>query len=124
MAIKGSLSEAALADVIQLLTFSLKSGCLSVTDGKDFGNIFIKDGKIIHATILNRKYRLGDSMVVKHVIDEETLSRALEIQKKAMTTKVEVDSKFTFADMVKTAYEDDYEAMLKKTRALDARFTN
>ncbi len=81
MAIKGSLSEAALADVIQLLTFSLKSGCLSVTDGKDFGNIFIKDGNIIHATILNRKYRLGDSMVVKHIIDEETLSRALEIQK-------------------------------------------
>jgi len=80
MAIKGSLTEATLSDVVQLLTFSQKSGCLSVTDGKDFGNIFIKDGKIIHATILNRKYRLGDSFVVKHIIEEETLSKALEIQ--------------------------------------------
>jgi tetratricopeptide (TPR) repeat protein len=82
MAIKGSLSEASLPDVIQLLTYSLKSGCLSVTDGKNFGNIFIKDGKIIYATILNRKQRIGDILVLKREIDNETLSRALEIQKK------------------------------------------
>ncbi|OPX18071.1 hypothetical protein BXT86_03110 [candidate division WOR-3 bacterium 4484_100] len=81
MAIKGSLSEASLPDVIQLLTYSLKSGCLSVTDGKNFGNIFIKDGKIIFATILNRKERLGDILVLKNQIDNEILSRALEIKK-------------------------------------------
>ncbi|MBN2620316.1 tetratricopeptide repeat protein [candidate division WOR-3 bacterium] len=82
MAIKGSLAEASLPDVIQLLAYSGKSGCLSVTDGKNFGNIFIKEGKIIYATILNRKQRLGDILVVKQAIDNETLSRALEIQKK------------------------------------------
>ncbi len=81
MAIKGSLTEASLPDVIQLLTYSLKSGCLSVTDGKNFGNIFIKNGKIIYATILNSKERLGDILVLKNKIDNEVLSRALEIKK-------------------------------------------
>lgn len=81
MAIKGSLSEASLPDVIQLLTYSGKSGCLSVTDGRNFGNIFISEGKIIYATILNKKQRLGDILLMKKTIDNETLSRALEIQK-------------------------------------------
>jgi hypothetical protein len=83
MAIKGSLSEASLPDVIQLLTYSGKSGCLSVTDGRNFGNIFIKDGSIIYATILNKKQRLGDILVMKKTIDNETLSRGLEVQKSA-----------------------------------------
>lgn len=83
MAIKGSLAEASLPDVIQLLTYSGKSGCLSVTDGRNFGNIFIKDGRIIYATILNKKQRLGDILLMKKIIDNETLSRALEVQKSA-----------------------------------------
>lgn len=82
MAIKGSLTEATLPDVIQLLSFSLRSGCLSVTDGKNFGNIFIKDGKIIYATLLNRKDRLGDILVRQQVIDESILNSALEEQKR------------------------------------------
>ncbi len=81
MAIKGSLAEASLPDVIQLLTYSGKSGCLSVTDGRNFGNIFIKDGKIIFVTILNRKQKIGDVLMTKKIIDNETLSRALEVQK-------------------------------------------
>jgi len=82
MAIKGSLSEATLADVIQLLSFSDKSGCLSVTDGKNFGNIFIKNGRIIYATLLNRKDRLGDLLLRKQKIDDSVLKQALEVQKK------------------------------------------
>ncbi len=82
MAIKGSLSEATLSDVIQLLSFSLKSGCLSVTDGKNFGNIFIQDGRIIYATLLNRKMRLGDILINKHIIDQAALDRALDQQKR------------------------------------------
>jgi Flp pilus assembly protein TadD len=81
MAIKGSLSEATLPDVIQLLSYSLKSGCLSVTDGKNFGNIFIRDGKIIYATLLNRKDRLGDILLRKQLIDEAALRSALEDQR-------------------------------------------
>ncbi len=81
MAIKGSLAEASLPEVIQLLSYSLKSGCLSITDGTNLGNIFIKDGKIIHATLMKRKFRLGDSMIEKKVLQGELLKQALKKQR-------------------------------------------
>ena len=37
MAIKGSLKEASLPDVLQLLSMGKKSGCLSVTHRQSFG---------------------------------------------------------------------------------------
>jgi len=37
MAIKGSLNEASLPDVLQLLAMGKKSGCLSVTHRQNFG---------------------------------------------------------------------------------------
>jgi tetratricopeptide (TPR) repeat protein len=81
LAIKGSLAEAALPEVIQLLTYSLKSGCLSVTDGSNFGNIFLRDGKVIYATILKREERLGDAMVGRRLFDKNILTEALGLQK-------------------------------------------
>ncbi len=88
MAIKGSLAEASLPDVIQLLSYSGKSGCLSVTDGRNFGNIFIKDGKVVFATILNRKQKLGDILLTKQLIDKETLAKALDIRKNSKNKRL------------------------------------
>ena len=81
MAIKGSLVEASLPEVIKLLAYSLKSGCLSVTDGRNFGNIFLKNGQIIYATMLNRVVRLGDTMVSKKLFEQRLLDQALRVQK-------------------------------------------
>lgn len=81
MAIKGSLVEASLPEVIQLLAYSLKSGCLSVTDGRNFGNIFMKEGRIIYATVLNRKARLGDVMVDEKILERDVLDEALRLQR-------------------------------------------
>ena len=47
MSIKGSFKEISLPDVLQLLSVGHKTGCLKVTDGKNFGSIFFKDGKIV-----------------------------------------------------------------------------
>ncbi len=88
MAIKGSLAEASLPDVIQLLSYSGKSGCLSVTDGRNFGNIFIKDGKVVFATILNRKQKLGDILLTKQLVDKETLTRALDIRRNSKNKRL------------------------------------
>ena len=44
MAIRGSLKEASLPDVLQLLAMGKKSGCLSVTHRNNFGSIFF-DGE-------------------------------------------------------------------------------
>ncbi len=43
MAIKGSLKEASLPDVLQLLALGQKTGCLSVTDRTNLRNIYFKD---------------------------------------------------------------------------------
>ena len=49
MAIKGSLKEASLPDVLQLLAMGKKSGCLSVTHRSNFGYIYFDKGKISYA---------------------------------------------------------------------------
>lgn len=80
MAIKGSLKEAGLADVCQLLAMGQKTGCLSVTDRSRFGQIYFDRGRITFATIVNRRDRLGDLLVREGHIDHATLQAAVDAQ--------------------------------------------
>lgn len=80
MAIKGSLKEAGLADVCQLLAMGQKTGCLSVTDRSRFGQIFFDRGRITFATIVNRRDRLGDLLIREGHIDHAALDAAVEAQ--------------------------------------------
>ena len=63
MAIAGSLKEASLPDVLQLLAMGKKTGCLSVTHRNNFGYIYFDKGRICYASIVNRRDRLGDMLV-------------------------------------------------------------
>ena len=54
MAIKGSLKEASLPDVLQLLSMGKKSGCLGLSFHDSFGSIYFDSGRICHAAIVNR----------------------------------------------------------------------
>ena len=45
MAIKGSLKEASLPDVIQLLYLGRRTGCLAITDRQNLGYIYFDDGE-------------------------------------------------------------------------------
>jgi tetratricopeptide (TPR) repeat protein len=54
MAIKGSLKEASLPDVLQLLSMGKKSGCLGLSFHDSFGSIYFDAGRICHAAIVNR----------------------------------------------------------------------
>lgn len=80
MAIKGSLREASLPDVIQLLALGRKTGCLAVTDRHNFGTIYFQDGRITYATIVNRRDRLGDLLLKNGVITPDQLAEALRLQ--------------------------------------------
>lgn len=55
MAIRGSLTEASLPDVLQLLAMGRKTGCLGLTYANNFGYIYFADGAISHASIVNRR---------------------------------------------------------------------
>ena len=80
MAIKGSLKEASLPDVLQLLAMGKKTGCLSVADRSNFGYIFFDQGLITYASIVNRRDRLGDILVKNSMITTEQLEEAIERQ--------------------------------------------
>jgi hypothetical protein len=51
MAFQGSLAELHLPDIIQLISVSGKTGVFHLTDGKLRGEIFLHDGKIVHAQL-------------------------------------------------------------------------
>ena len=80
MAIKGSLKEASLADVLQLLALGQKTGCLTVTDRMNLGYIYFERGRIIYASIVNRRDRLGDVLLKTGKITVEQLRAGIEQQ--------------------------------------------
>lgn len=77
MAIRGSLREASLPDVLQLLAMGQKSGCLSVAHRSSFGAIYFDRGRICYATIVNRRDRLGDILVKSGLVSREALEEAI-----------------------------------------------
>src|SRR6187399_512501 len=77
MAIRGNLSEASLADVLQLLALGQKNGCLSVAREGSFGTVQFDRGRIVHAAIVNRRDRLGDRLVRSGAITADALARAV-----------------------------------------------
>src|SRR5690349_23737291 len=75
MAIKGSLKEASLPDVLQLLALGQKTGCLSIADRSNFGYIYFDKGRICYASIVNRRDRLGDILVKNGKISDRKSTR-------------------------------------------------
>jgi tetratricopeptide (TPR) repeat protein len=81
MAIKGSLKEASLPDVIQLLFLGRRTGCLALADRHNFGTIYFDEGHIVFAAIVNRRDRLGDILLASGRITQEQLAAAIELQR-------------------------------------------
>ena len=80
MAIKGSLKEASLPDVLQLLAMGKKTGCLAVTHRNNFGYIYFDKGKICYASIVNRRDRLGDILMKSGSVTQAQLEQAISAQ--------------------------------------------
>src|SRR6476661_2302473 len=80
MAIKGSLKEASLPDVIQLLFLGRRTGCLALADRHNFGTIYFDEGHIVYAAIVNRRDRLGDILMRAGRISREQLQQAIDRQ--------------------------------------------
>jgi tetratricopeptide (TPR) repeat protein len=88
MAIRGSLREASLPDVLQLLAMGKKTGCLSVTHRACFGYIYFNKGRICYASIVNRRDRLGDMLVKTGVITQAQLEGAIALQDRRRDKRV------------------------------------
>ena len=82
MAIRGSLKEASLPDVLQLLAMGKKSGCLSVAYRTNFGYIYFDKGRISYASVVNRRDRLGDLLVKNGLITQAQLDASITLQER------------------------------------------
>jgi len=80
MAIQGSLREASLPDVIQLLFLGRRTGCLAVADRQSHASVFFEDGWVTHAGIVNRRDRLGDMLVKSGRVTPAQLDQAITMQ--------------------------------------------
>ncbi len=88
MAIKGSLREASLPDVLQLLALGQKTGCLTLSDRSNLGHIYFREGRICFASIVNRRDRFGDILVKRGKITAEQLEQAVTAQEKKRDRKL------------------------------------
>ena len=68
MAFQGSLAELHLPDIIQLISVSGKTGVFQLTNGALQGQIYLHDGKIVHASLEDQKgdYRAVPVTGVEH----------------------------------------------------------
>jgi tetratricopeptide (TPR) repeat protein len=80
VAIRGNLEEAALPDILQLLALGGKTGCLSVTDHRDFAHVYFRDGRVVFASLVNRPDRLGERLLRAGAVDRAELEAAVARQ--------------------------------------------
>lgn len=86
MALKGTLKDFGIAEILQLIGQQAKSGVLHLESRDDVIHIAIADGNVVRAESAGRKARerLGNMLVRAEVISEDELDHALEVQKKSL----------------------------------------
>lgn len=81
MGITGNLNTMELAELLQWLSQSRKTGTLVIDNGDVEKRIFFEDGKVISAAASDPKEYLGHFLVSHGFIDEATLAQAMDMQK-------------------------------------------
>jgi hypothetical protein len=86
VALKGTLKDFGIAEILQLIGQQAKSGVLHLESRDDVIHIAIADGNVVRAESAGRKTRerLGNMLVRAELIAQEELDHALELQKKSL----------------------------------------
>ena len=86
MALKGTLKDFGIADILQLIGQQQKTGALVLTQKQDTVAVTFKDGNIVRAetTSRNRKDLIGSMLVAASLVTEQQLEFALETQKRTL----------------------------------------
>jgi DNA-binding transcriptional ArsR family regulator len=86
VALKGTLKDFGIAEILQLIGQQAKSGVLHLESRDDLIHIAIADGNVVRAESAGRKTRerLGNLLVRAEIITEEELSYALDMQRRSL----------------------------------------
>jgi hypothetical protein len=86
VALKGTLKDFGIAEILQLIGQQAKSGVLHLESRDDLIHIAIADGNVVRAESAGRKTRdrLGNLLVRAEIITQEEVAYALDAQKRSL----------------------------------------
>jgi hypothetical protein len=86
MALRGTLKDFGIADILQLIGHQGKSGVLTVKNGEQQVDVYFADGAVVRAESAGRDRRdlLGRMLVRAEILSEEQVNLALETQKRTL----------------------------------------
>jgi Domain of unknown function (DUF4388) len=86
MALKGTLKDFGIADILQLIGQQQKAGQLCLANKEQEVNVFFRDGNIARVESVTRKKKdlIGNMLVRAEIITEAQLDEALETQRRTL----------------------------------------
>lgn len=120
MAIRGSLTEASLPDVLQLLSMGGKTGRLSLTYRQNMGFVFVENGRITNASVKGRDLRSEDAVYELFAWTEGTFDFEPAILPDAKVEKVSLDPQPLMLEGARRV--DEWTLIEKAIPAFDAIF--
>ncbi len=86
MALRGTLKDFGIADILQLIGHQQKTGVLSVKNRDQEVQIFFREGNVVRAeaSVRNKRDLLGHMLVRAEVLSDDQVSKALEAQKRTL----------------------------------------
>lgn len=121
MAIKGSLKEASLPDVLQLLAMGKKSGCLGLSFHDSFGSIYFDSGRICHASIVNKLLDTENSVYALFTWTSGTFNFEPGVQPEGDATLVSVDPQSLLLEGARRV--DEWSLIEKKIPSFDVVYS-
>src|SRR5216117_1993805 len=121
MAIKGSLKEASLPDVLQLLSMGKKTGCLGLSFHDSFGSIYFDNGRICHAAIVNRPLDTENSVYTLFTWTSGTFNFEQGVEPEDGAERVSVDPQSLLLEGARRV--DEWSLIEKKIPSFDVMFS-
>jgi tetratricopeptide (TPR) repeat protein len=121
VAIKGSLKEASLPDVLQLLSMGKKTGCLGLSFHESFGSIYFDAGRICHARIVNRPLDTENSVYTLFTWTSGTFNFEQNVQPEEGAELVSVDPQSLLLEGARRV--DEWSMIEKKIPSFDVVFS-
>jgi tetratricopeptide (TPR) repeat protein len=121
MAIKGSLKEASLPDVLQLLSMGKKTGCLGLSFHDSFGSIYFDNGRICHAAIVNRPLDTENSVYTLFTWTSGTFNFEQGVEPEEAAERVSVDPQSLLLEGARRV--DEWSLIEKKIPSFDVVYS-
>jgi len=121
VAIKGSLKEASLPDVLQLLSMGRKTGCLGLSFHDSFGSIYFDSGRICHAAIVNRPLDTENSVYTLFTWTSGTFNFEPGVEPEDGAERVSVDPQSLLLEGARRV--DEWSLIEKKIPSFDVVFS-